>query len=884
MLSNCVFSLWDLYGKYLIAFIGFFLVQTLLIVSLLMQKRRSRLAEEALKGRLLHLEDLVRERTEVLDNQREWLQITLTSIGDAVIATDMKGRITFINPVAAELTGWREDEALGRTIEEVFPVINEQTRKPAEDITRRVLRDGHVAALANHTALISRDGREIPIEDSAAPIRDRDGNLIGVVLVFHDVTTERKAQMALRESEGLLRLFVEHAPASLAMFDREMRYLGVSRRWINDYNLGERDLSGISYYEVFPEIPESWKEVHRRGLAGEVVREDADRFVRAGGSVHWLRWEVRPWYDAAGDVAGIVIFSEDITEIKKQEEELRHLNQTMRALSNANQAAMRAGNVSDFLDEVCRIIVEDCGRPMVWIGFAENDENKTVKPVAQAGFEEGYLETIKITWSDTELGRGPTGIAIRTGSPDVCRNMLTESRMRPWREQAIKRGYASSVALPMKAGGQTLGALTIYSRDPDSISNNEVKLLAELADDVAYGITVLRLRLAHQEFEKKLREGQARLDLALRSAHMGVWDLDLIEGKRHFDDQVCHLLGINRAEFAGTAEEFYQAVHPEDRQMLKAQLHGSVEGDAPYETEYRAVWPDGSIHHMAARGKALLGDDGRPIMVNGILWDITGRKLAEEELVRAKEEWERTFDSVPDLIAVLDTEHRIVRVNREMAQRLGVTPEQCVGLRCYEAVHGLTGPPEFCPHTLTLRDRREHIAEVHEQRLGGDFLVSTTPLRNERGVLVGTVHVARDITERKHMEEDLLRSRDELEIRVKERTAELQMTNRALKDYAVKLERLNEELRDFAFIASHDLQEPVRKIQAFGDMLERKSGAHLDEGGQDCVMRMARSAKQMGALIQSLLEYSRLSTRLGPRSELTFSALFRKSLKKLSRL
>ena len=120
MLSNCVFSLWDLYGKYLIAFIGFFLVQTLLIVSLLMQKRRSRLAEEALKGRLLHLEDLVRERTEVLDNQREWLQITLTSIGDAVIATDMKGRITFINPVAAELTGWREDEALGRTIEEVF--------------------------------------------------------------------------------------------------------------------------------------------------------------------------------------------------------------------------------------------------------------------------------------------------------------------------------------------------------------------------------------------------------------------------------------------------------------------------------------------------------------------------------------------------------------------------------------------------------------------------------------------------------------------------------------------------------------------------------------------------------------------------------------------
>ncbi|MBX3335740.1 MAG: PAS domain S-box protein [Nitrospira sp.] len=134
----------------------------------------------------------------------------------------------------------------------------------------------------------------------------------------------KAAQQAMHDSEERLRLFIEHAPVALAMFDRGMRYLAVSRRWITDYGLSESDVIGHSHYEIFPEIPKRWKAIHQRGLAGDIVREEEDRFQRADGADRWLFWEVRPWKTAEGRVGGIVIFTEDITERKKVEQELRN--------------------------------------------------------------------------------------------------------------------------------------------------------------------------------------------------------------------------------------------------------------------------------------------------------------------------------------------------------------------------------------------------------------------------------------------------------------------------------------------------------------------------------------------------------------------------------
>ena len=219
-----------------------------------------------------------REAEDALSRQSRWLQVTLNSIGDAVLSTDTKGRITFINPAAADLTGWQPEEALNRPIGEVFRIKNKEIHQPSEDIVQKVLQEKRISALANHTVLITRQGREIPIEDSAAPIVDSEGKVSGVVLVFHDVsirkTAEREREAAVeflrlankaRTSQDLLRMAVD-------FFQRQSgcRAVGIRLEENGDYP-----------YQCTSGFPDEFVEIESRlceqGARGSVIREDSGR-------------------------------------------------------------------------------------------------------------------------------------------------------------------------------------------------------------------------------------------------------------------------------------------------------------------------------------------------------------------------------------------------------------------------------------------------------------------------------------------------------------------------------------------------------------------------------------------------------------------------------
>jgi PAS domain S-box-containing protein len=192
--------------------------------------------------------------------------------------------------------------------------------------------------------------------------------------------------------------------------------------------------------------------------------------------------------------------------------ERRRVDRARQALSGCNHALIRADDELQFLRELCRIIVEVVGYRLCWVGYAEHDERKLVRPVAHAGYEEGYLETVRVTWADTERGNGPVGKAIRTREPAVFRDATRDPNFAPWREEALRRGYAAVVGIPLLSGPEVLGALGIYAADPDAFDDDEVQLLRELAEDLSYGIVSLRTRAACQEAEEALRRAHAELE------------------------------------------------------------------------------------------------------------------------------------------------------------------------------------------------------------------------------------------------------------------------------------------------------------------------------------------------------------------------------------
>jgi len=223
------------------------------------------------------------------------------------------------------------------------------------------------------------------------------------------------------------------------------------------------------------------------------------------------RWALQTGQN--GELVGYLEVNRDITARKMAEEAFGKTDRAFRTLSECNQALVRQASEIELLQQVCRIVVGVGGYRMAWVGLARNDEGKAVEPVASAGYDQGYLEQAAITWADTERGGGPTGTAIRTGKITSSQNALINPFYAPWRSEGIKRGYAASIALPLVVERKIIGALTIYASEPDAFDEAEAGLLSNLADNLAYGISSIRIAEERRRSGEELKQYASRLEV-----------------------------------------------------------------------------------------------------------------------------------------------------------------------------------------------------------------------------------------------------------------------------------------------------------------------------------------------------------------------------------
>jgi PAS domain S-box-containing protein len=566
---------------------------------------------------------------------------------------------------------------------------------------------------------------------------------------------QKRTEEALKEKEEWFRTVFENASDGMFFLtpgsSGEIVFANKSFASMHGYSVDE--ILKMSLKELDPrESNGLFPDRMRRVLAGESLTFEVEHRHKNG---RLFPLEVTANLITVGGKKYILASHRDITRRRQAEVGLRKANRALRMTSQCVQEMVRATDEQALLQAVCRIAVEHGGYRMAWVGFAEQDKAKSVRPVAQAGFDEGYLSTVNITWADVERGRGPTGIAIRTGRPALARNIPADPALGLWREAAIQRGYVSSIALPLQDDSRCFGALMMYAAEPDAFDPAEVELLAVMANDLAYGIAALRHEAERKRADAELRAANEFNKEVISNANQGIIVYDRELRYQLWNRFMGQITGLPAEEVLGKkAVDVFPHLREQgiDR-LLERALGGETVYSAdihyPVPRTAKICWFNGTYGpHRGASGEI--------VGVIGIVRDITERKQAEAEITRTAQEWQTTFDATNDAIWILDRNHRVLRTNKTAEHFFRRPCAEMIGKPCWEIVHGTTDPIPECPFVRARRSLRREMMELLSD--GRWFEIIVDPILDSAGQFAGGVHIVSDITERKKAGEALRES------------------------------------------------------------------------------------------------------------------------------
>lgn len=495
-----------------------------------------------------------RAEQELLRTRKE-LKNYLEIAGVAILVIGRDRKVVLINRAGCEMLGYAADEIIGQDWFERF--LPEEDREKIRSVFDSMMNGRLEGQEHFENRVLRKDGQARLISWHNTVVHDEGGEVVASLSSGEDITAQKDAQQQLarnaREAAGVAQLFEQIIATASISQDRLSELVLATGQQLTGSPFGYAGyIDPASGYLVCPtltrEMWEAWlgpgskvEFEEMAGLlawapdAGEAYLNNSARSAAGTGVLPIERLVVAAAMSEGRMVGQIALVnaSRDYTEedlnlakrlarifalaLKQSHSEtvLRQLNRTLRTLSQCNGALIHANTEIELLNDMCQMVQEQGGYRLVWIGLAEHDEQKNIRPAAFAGVEDGYLDKAALTWADVECGRGPVGSAVRLGAPQQIADIRSDPSFAPWREEALRRGYASCLALPLKNDGDVLGVLALYSGEPYVFDEAELYLLQELAGDIAFGMASLRneakLRAAEQALH--LSEQEQRLHL-----------------------------------------------------------------------------------------------------------------------------------------------------------------------------------------------------------------------------------------------------------------------------------------------------------------------------------------------------------------------------------
>ncbi|WP_439624898.1 PAS domain S-box protein [Gemmata sp.] len=715
-------------------------------VSALVSTVRAALRDRA---RQYTVRDLLAERERAADAlraERERYRVTLSSIGDAVVATDGAGRVTFLNPVAEGLTGWGTTEAAGRPLDAVFRIVNASSRRPVENPAARAMQEGVVVGLANHTVLIARDGTERPIDDSAAPIRGAGGAVEGAVLVFRDVTERTRAEAARVRLVETLGLALDAGELGTWEWDPATDAMTLSAR-------------AGAIYAVDPNRPHPREQL--RGLlppdSRDRAREAAARAAASRAdygieyplvSGRWVAARGRGVYDETGRLVRMIGVVQDVTARKAAEEALRHSEGRHRVLSELAGRTQALTDPAAIMAASSRLLAEHLGADRCAYAEVEDEAVYVI-----TGDHARGVPSIVGRWPVAAFGTEHHRL-MRANEPFVVADADADPRVGPADLPAYRAATIRAVVcVPLHKGGRFTAAMAVHQAAPRRWSAAEVEVITAVVGRCWEALERARVDRALRESEGRYR---ATVEASPECVKLVAPDGTLLQMNRAG-------LAMIEGDEAALGRSVYGVVAPEDRDRFAAFNERVCRGERGT-LEFDVVGLRGTRRHMESTAVPLPAPRGGFAQL-AVTRDVTARKRAEAALRERDERLQLFLENATDYAVIIsDPDDRAV-------EWLGGA-ERITGWRADEAL----GRPVAVIFTPEDRAAGVPVAETdraaatgrsentrwHQRKDGTRFFAEgvTVGFRGPGGELRGFGKVFRDATEKKRAE-DAVRASEE---------------------------------------------------------------------------------------------------------------------------